>query len=336
MRVYFYILIAWLLPVVCPQAFAQSTVIYQDDFEGTVTGWSVNNTDFDPDVTRFLGRFDNNPQSTSRTFTIPAGTDRVEIEFDFYRFDSWDNNGTYGFDRFQVDIDGTQIFSLPFPNPQAARSGTTGNVEWSHSPLGPREELAFGTGQYWFDQLHRVQITVNNPGPSLALTLRTAVNQGGNDESGGFDNMTITAFPVLPDLTAAKTVETVNSDYALPGNDVEYTVTIGNTGGPVDAGSLRFIDALPATTTLFTGDLDGAGNSVIFEDNSVPASGLTCCSGANIDYSDSVTTPPVFGYIPTSDYDDAITYIRIIPAGSVRDSQSDPVSVNFKFRSRIK
>jgi len=48
MRLYFYILIAWLLPVVCPQAFAQSTVIYQDDFEGTVTGWSVNNTDPSP------------------------------------------------------------------------------------------------------------------------------------------------------------------------------------------------------------------------------------------------------------------------------------------------
>jgi len=46
------------------------TIIYQDDFEGTVTGWSNNTTDFDPDVTRFLGRFANNPTSTTQLFTF--------------------------------------------------------------------------------------------------------------------------------------------------------------------------------------------------------------------------------------------------------------------------
>ena len=59
-------------------AFAQ-TVIYQDDFEGPVTGWSDNQTDFDPDVTRFFGRFDENPTSTSRTFTLPANTNELII-----------------------------------------------------------------------------------------------------------------------------------------------------------------------------------------------------------------------------------------------------------------
>jgi len=83
------------------------TVIYQDDFEGAVSGWSDNSTDFAPAVT--------------------------VIEFDLYRFDSWDNQAEFGFDRFEVEIDGTQIFSLPFPNPQASRSGTAGNVEWSHA-----------------------------------------------------------------------------------------------------------------------------------------------------------------------------------------------------------
>jgi len=331
-----YIFLACLLTVFSPIALSQSTIIYQDDFEGAVTGWSINNTDFDPDVTRFLGRFDNNPQTTTRTFNIPAGTDNVVIAFDFYRFDSWDNNNQFGFDRFQVEIDGAQIFSLPFPNPQAARSGTSGTVEWSHTPLTPRVELAFNTGQFWFDQLHRFEIIVTNPGATLQLTLRTAINQGGNDESGGYDNMTVTAFPLLPQLVTSKTVDTLAGLHAIPGNSVEYTVNIGNSGGPVDAGSLIFTDVLPETITLFTGDLDGAGNPVIFEDNSAPPSGLTCCTAANIDYSDSVTSPPVFGYVPTSDYDEAVRYIRIIPDGAVRDSQSDPVSVNFKFQAQIK
>jgi len=145
------------------EAVAQGVTIYSDDFEGTVSGWSVNNTDFDPDVTTFLGRFDNNPQETERTFTIPPGMDRVEIEFDFYRFDSWDNTAQWGFDRFEVEVNGTEIFSLPFAPTEAARSGTTGTIDWSHTPLGPTEELAFGTGQYWFDQLHRVNLVVNSP-----------------------------------------------------------------------------------------------------------------------------------------------------------------------------
>ena len=187
---------------VVPAAYGQ-TVIYQDDFEGTVAGWSINNTDFDPDVTTFLGRFDDAPSQTSRSFSVPAGSTQIIIEFDLYRFDSWDNNAQFGMDRFQVDIDGGQIFSLPFPNPQASRSGTNGNVDWSHSPLTPRVELAFNSGQFWFDQLHRFEIIINNPGPTVDLTLRTFLNQGGNDESGGFDNFLVTAIAPPPtEITA--------------------------------------------------------------------------------------------------------------------------------------
>jgi len=165
---------------------AQGTVIYQDDFEGPVTGWSNNRTDFDPDVTRFLGRFANNPTSTSQTFTIPANTEQVVIEFDLYRFDSWDN----------------EIFSLPFPNPQVARSGTSANVDWSHTPLTGTVELAFSTGQFWFDQLHRFEIIVNNPGPTLALTLRADLTQPIRDESAGFDNFLITAVTNTTEIIA--------------------------------------------------------------------------------------------------------------------------------------
>ncbi|MEP2735371.1 MAG: hypothetical protein ABJP34_03655 [Erythrobacter sp.] len=317
-------------------SFAQSTILYQDDFEGPVSGWTLNNTDFDPDVTRFLGRFDNSPTSTSRTFTVPPSTERVDIVFDFYRFDSWDNTAQYGFDRFQIDIDGTQIFSLPFSNPQAARSGSSGDVDWSHVPTTGRVELAFGTGQYWFDQLHRVTISVANPGPTLDLTLRCAVNQGGNDESCGYDNMTVTAFPILPEIAAQKAVATVGNDFAIPGNLVEYTISVNNTGGSVDSDSLVIVDPIPSDLVMFTGDFDGSGNSVQFVDSSTPASGLSCCTAANIEYSNSTTAPPAFGYVPMSDYDPAITYLRITPTGTVRDAQTDPVDVAFVFRAMIK
>lgn len=176
-------------------AFAQGTVIYQDDFEGSVSGWSDSRTDFDPDTTTFLGPFDVNMTSTQRTFAVPAGSDSLEIEFDLLRFDSWDDFAQFGFDRFQIDVDGTQILSLPFPNPQAARSGSTGNVDWSHTPSTGTVELAYVAGQYWFDQIHRFVVTVNNPGASVTLNLRAAVSQAFNDESAGYDNFLVTAHP---------------------------------------------------------------------------------------------------------------------------------------------
>lgn len=316
-------------------AFCQSNTLYQDDFEGAVSGWTVNNTDYDADVTNFLGRFDNSPTSTSRSFVIPPSTDRVDIIFDFYRFDSWDNTAQWGFDRFQIDIDGTQIFSLPFPNPQAARSGSLGNVNWTHTPLTGKVELAFGSGQWWFDQLHQFTISVSNPGATLDLTLRCALNQGGNDESCGFDNMTVTAFPVLPNLTAQKTVEVVDNEYALPGNFVDYTISVSNSGGTMDTGTFVLVDPISENLSLFTGDFDGSGNAVQFVDTSSPASGFNCCTGSNIEFSNSVTTPPVYGYVPVADYDPAITFIRISPDGVMRDAQMNPVNLDFIFRAMI-
>jgi len=320
-------------------AIAQGITIYTDDFEGTVSGWTVNNTDFDPDVTRFLGRFDNNPKETERTFTIPAGMDRVEIEFDFYRFDSWDNTARWGFDRFEIEIDGTEIFSLPFSATQAARSGTTGNVDWSHTPLGPTAELAFGTGQYWFDQLHQVNLVINNPGTTLTLTLRADLNQGGNDESGGFDNILVKAFPAPPNLSIIKEVEVLDSlgigDYAIPGNEVMYSFTLTSDGGAIDNGTIVLVDQLPPNLEIFTGDLDGNGNPFAFIDNSVPASGLSCCAAGTYEFSNSAAAPITYGYVPSTPYDSAITHIKITPTGTLRDATTATAEVEISFKAKI-
>ena len=194
MKVWFASIMCLFMLIFTQLAYAQ-TVVYQDDFEGSVSGWSVNDTDFDPDTTTFLGPFDVNGTSTSRTFNVPAGSTQLVIEFDLYRFDSWDNFAMFGFDRFEIDIDGTQIFSLPFPNPQASRSGTTGNVDWTHSPLTGTVEVAYESGQFWFDQLHRFEVIVNNPGATVDLTLRADLSQPFTDESAAFDNFLVTADP---------------------------------------------------------------------------------------------------------------------------------------------
>ncbi len=195
-------IVLWVSLLTASAAYSQTTVIYQDDFEGTISGWSDNSDDFAPAVTRFLGRFANGQTTTSRTFTVPPNSDELRIAFDLYRFDSWDNNTEFGFDRFEVDIDGVQLFSLPFPAPQAARSGASGNIAWSHTPLTGREELGFSSGQFWFDQLHRFEIVISNPGTSVGLALRADVTQPEFDESAGYDNFLVTAGPPTNDILA--------------------------------------------------------------------------------------------------------------------------------------
>ena len=318
------------------EAFAESAVlVYQDDFETTpVTGWTVNTTTSFPDYTRFLGRFDNSPNQTSRTFTLPAGTARVVVDFDFYRFDSWDDTAQWGFDRLQMDIDGTQRFSLPFASSQPARSGTSGPVSWSHTPLAPATNNAGNrTDRPWYaDQPHRFRVEVDAPGPTLALTLRTALNQGGNDESGGFDNIAVTAF-VPPDITAQKSVAIEDSlddpSFAIPGNRAVYTISLTNVGGETTPDSVVLIDSLPAEVVLDTAAPVG------FADAS-PASGLSCCTAAQVDYSDTTSGPPVFGYTPSAALDPAIRHVRIRPGGAIRDSLTDPTTIAFAIETVIR
>ena len=207
-------------------AYAQ-TVIYEDDFEGGVSGWSSNTTtDASMIGTRILGRFGGGNDVT-RTFTVPAGTTALTIEFDMLRIDSWDffRSGDRE-DGFSVLIGGVPIFSeIPFfqstPLPrlgfnagQGPRSGTTGNVDWAHVPVAPTAaQLAAGINQidlgfsnrgtFDSDQIHRFTITVNNPGATVDLTLRADLNQDISDESVAYDNFLVTVpGPPITEISA--------------------------------------------------------------------------------------------------------------------------------------
>ena len=60
----------------------------------------------------------------------------------------------------------------------------------------------FTTGQFWFDQVHRFTITVNNPGATVDLELTFDTDQADadiDDESVGYDNFLVTAnVPITP------------------------------------------------------------------------------------------------------------------------------------------
>ena len=170
---------------------------------------------------------------------MPSNTEELVIEFDLYRFDSWDNSTRFGLDRFELDIDGTEIFSLPFPNPQGTRSGQLGNVDWSHSPLTGREELGFNSGEFWFDQVHRFVITVENPGTMVELTLRANLSQIEPDESAGYDNFLVTAF------TDGNFIQAVPETFAAIDGDIG-----GSTPSVLASDTINGIVLNPADVTI--------------------------------------------------------------------------------------
>jgi uncharacterized repeat protein (TIGR01451 family) len=140
----------------------------------------------------------------------------------------------------------------------------------------------------------------------------------------------------MPSLTVTKTasqVVTAATDpnrFAIPGADTEYTITVANTNSsPVDANSLIVADAIPAATTFYNGDIDGA---TVGTQNFVflpGTSGLTLPSGS-IGFSNNGGVS--FGYTPGPGYDPALSAIRFLPQGTMAPNSSFAIT----FRVGIK
>jgi len=144
-----------------------------------------------------------------------------------------------------------------------------------------------------------------------------------------------------PDLEASKTVEVFDplgeGLFALPGNDVLYTITLTNNGsGVVDDGSLFFIDALPPEVVFFNGDADGPGpgvGAVIFED---AGSGLTFDPGANVAF--ATTAPSSFAdclHPAAAGFDPDIRFVCFNPQGTMAAGVPTPSSFTLTFRARL-
>ncbi len=131
---------------------------------------------------------------------------------------------------------------------------------------------------------------------------------------------------------------------AIPGAEVRYSITASNTGKDVaDSNSTVIIDPVPANTTMFVGDFNGAGSGPIAFVNNTPTSGLTytytnlASTTDNIDFSkDSGAT---WTYVPVPDangYDTKVTTVRIRPQGAFAAFASNPApSCTVMFKVRI-
>ena len=151
--------------------------------------------------------------------------------------------------------------------------------------------------------------------------------------------------PIIPAvLNATKTTAVYDplseGLYAIPGNDVIYTIEFTNTGdGDADLDSVMIIDSMPSEIEFYNGDIDDAGpqtNPVIGIDNG---------SGLNLDYATDVkiskaTSKPTSFATCTNDplvsgYDPDVTFICVNPSGTMVAGDPDP-SFQIQFRARIK
>lgn len=143
-------------------------------------------------------------------------------------------------------------------------------------------------------------------------------------------------------FTANKTVAVAAdspTNYAIPGSDVIYTISIENTGnGPADLDSVFLVDNIPPEMEFFNGDMDGAGPAtgpVLFTPED---SGLTL-SAADVGYSFDAAPPtsmtdcddtPAAGYVTT------VRYICFAPKGYARPGTLFPANTaSLSFRMKI-
>ncbi len=148
---------------------------------------------------------------------------------------------------------------------------------------------------------------------------------------------------IIYDISVAKSVamyDPLNEGLAaIPGNDVIYTITVTNIGGPLDADSVVITDPVPADLTFYRSPVDGVTLEPIeFVDGAV-ASGLLCCDNTHISYSTAGAAGP-YNYIapgPAGTYDPAITHLRVVPTGIFTGVTNGlTASFEIRFRARIK
>ena len=186
---------------------------------------------------------------------------------------------------------------------------------------------------------------------TLQVTAVRIIYFSGNDAGGGgFDPggqqlgiSDVTYNKILPLLVAIKSVSMVgtsgNDRFAIPGNDVYYTLTVTNSGdGTVDTDTLFLADPIPSQVEFYNGDIDGAGpatGAVYFTQTSA---GLTFTLGTDIKYSNSGSAPASFAgctYTPSAGYDANVRYLCLNPKGKMLAGAPDP-TFSAQFRARVK
>jgi uncharacterized repeat protein (TIGR01451 family) len=172
----------------------------------------------------------------------------------------------------------------------------------------------------------QVEIRYGNNGVSPGGTATT-------QQAYGIQRVSWCPMPVLAIAKSSAPAVTNVSDpnrFAIPDADIDYVLTVTNTGGsPVDVNSTILRDVLPANVSFFSGDIDTATAGVQNFVFNPGTSGLSF-SQANLAYSNNGGAS--FGYTPAAGYDAAVNALQLSPQGAMAANSSFTI----RFRTRIK
>jgi uncharacterized repeat protein (TIGR01451 family) len=248
-------------------------------------------------------------QTGTATVTVSGAGGRLQAWFD------WNRDGDF------LDA-GEQVATNIQDNGAGDTNAATGIIAFNITPPA---------GATLSPTFARFRWSATNNLDSLA----TASNGEVEDYSvtvQGPANLTVVKGASVYDPTAANL-------FAVPGNDLLYTVTVANTGtGSVDSNTVFIVDTLPTSLEFFNGDVDGAGPATGAVSFSQTGAALTFTLATDLRYSNLAPTPASFAactYTPVAGYDPAIRHVCFNPKGTMPSGAPTP-TFSVQFRTRIR
>jgi uncharacterized repeat protein (TIGR01451 family) len=154
---------------------------------------------------------------------------------------------------------------------------------------------------------------------------------------------------VYPNLVNTKTVAVLNDPVNgatnpknIPGAEELYTIKVENKGqGRVDSNTLSIVDALPANTSLYVGNLGGspAGPITYSSTGSNLTFTYTSLASATDDLEFSKDNGANWNYVPAADasgYDPLVTNLRFKPKGRMAGWSGTGAYPSFAFSFKVK
>lgn len=272
---------------------------------------------------------------TTFTFPVPVRDVTIttsDIDFTLNQFRDWymavGRNGASSYVPTLVTPFGQVNNSGPFTN--AASSLTLGPVA---TPVAVTSAQGVGTGASPnTNNVGDITLSFAQPVTSVEVRYGNYPLQTGETATGqqgiGIRGISFCPMPVVSLAKSSAPVALIGDNrFNIPGADVDYTISITNSGGsPVDLNTTSISDPLPAGVTFFNGDIDsvtpGTQNFVF----TPGLSGLTLGAG-NITYFNSSNAP----ITPVAGYDSAVRSVRWVPQGTMAANSSATI----RFRTRI-
>ncbi|MEP3450579.1 MAG: hypothetical protein ABJN60_04855 [Parasphingorhabdus sp.] len=130
-----------------------------------------------------------------------------------------------------------------------------------------------------------------------------------------------------------------SNPFAVPGNDVIYTIVINKPvgSGTINSGTMFVVDSLPTEISFYNGDVDDGGPQVDPVGFSQSSGSLTFNYATDVAFSNAVLAPLSFAdctYAPAGGYDTDVRHVCINPKGTMPATDSVQ-SFTLIFRARI-